>query len=109
MSPHAGARVMVHRPVTVRSISRPMLALCLAALALAARASESTCITPPATLYLAGDSTLAAKAPEKRPEAGWGEYLAAQFREGCVRIDNRAQRPQHANLRRGRALAGVAG
>ncbi|MEP6703171.1 MAG: rhamnogalacturonan acetylesterase [Acidobacteriota bacterium] len=42
------------------------------------------------TIFLAGDSTMAAKLPEKRPETGWGEMLAAHFRDGKVRIDNRA-------------------
>ncbi|QWP75282.1 rhamnogalacturonan acetylesterase [Lysobacter sp. K5869] len=41
------------------------------------------------TVFLAGDSTLAAKRPEKRPETGWGEALAPAFKPG-VRIDNRA-------------------
>lgn len=43
------------------------------------------------TIHLAGDSTMAEKLPEKRPETGWGEFLAAQFRDGSVRVDNRAK------------------
>jgi pectinesterase len=43
------------------------------------------------TIYLAGDSTMAAKLPEKRPETGWGEALGQFFRDGAVRIDNRAK------------------
>jgi lysophospholipase L1-like esterase len=43
------------------------------------------------TIYLAGDSTMAQKLPEKRPETGWGEMLANFFQEGKVRIENRAQ------------------
>jgi lysophospholipase L1-like esterase len=42
------------------------------------------------TIYLAGDSTMATKLAEKRPETGWGEMLASHFRDGKVRIDNRA-------------------
>lgn len=45
----------------------------------------------PLTIYLAGDSTMAQKLPEKRPETGWGEMLGAFFQEGMVTIDNRAQ------------------
>ena len=43
------------------------------------------------TIHLAGDSTLAEKLPEKRPETGWGEYLAEQFRPGTIVVDNRAK------------------
>lgn len=45
----------------------------------------------PITVYLAGDSTLAAKAEDKRPETGWGEKLQSYFDSGKVKIDNRAQ------------------
>ena len=45
----------------------------------------------PVTIWLAGDSTMAAKRPEKRPETGWGEALAAHFRHGTVRVANHAQ------------------
>jgi lysophospholipase L1-like esterase len=44
----------------------------------------------PVTIYLAGDSTMAAKLPEKRPETGWGEMLEARFKPGTVKVDNRA-------------------
>lgn len=44
----------------------------------------------PVKLFLAGDSTCAEKLPEKRPETGWGEMLAAHFKEGKVKIENRA-------------------
>jgi lysophospholipase L1-like esterase len=43
------------------------------------------------TIHLAGDSTMAEKLPQKRPETGWGEFLAAQFRPGTVLVDNRAK------------------
>jgi len=46
--------------------------------------------TPPVTIHLAGDSTMAIKRAEKRPETGWGEHLAEQFRPGTVIVDNRA-------------------
>jgi lysophospholipase L1-like esterase len=45
----------------------------------------------PITVYLAGDSTMAQKLPEKRPETGWGEALQKYFDEGKVRIENHAQ------------------
>lgn len=45
----------------------------------------------PVTIWLAGDSTMAAKRPEKRPETGWGESLGALFRDGTVRVANHAQ------------------
>lgn len=45
----------------------------------------------PTTIYLAGDSTMAQKLPEKRPETGWGEMLGSFFQDGTVTIDNRAQ------------------
>lgn len=44
----------------------------------------------PVTIFLAGDSTMAAKVPEKRPETGWGEMLEAHFKPGTVKVDNRA-------------------
>lgn len=45
----------------------------------------------PVTVYLAGDSTMAEKKPEKRPETGWGEMFGKYFKDGTVKIDNRAQ------------------
>ena len=44
----------------------------------------------PITIFLAGDSTMATKQPEKRPETGWGEMLGQHFKNGTVRIENRA-------------------
>ncbi|MBK8148102.1 MAG: rhamnogalacturonan acetylesterase [Acidobacteria bacterium] len=44
----------------------------------------------PVTVYLSGDSTCAAKLPEKRPETGWGEMFGQFFKGGKVRIENRA-------------------
>lgn len=43
------------------------------------------------TVYLAGDSTLAEKVAERRPETGWGEYLQSQFDDTKVKIENHAQ------------------
>lgn len=43
------------------------------------------------TIYLAGDSTLAAKAENKRPETGWGEFLQSYFDESKIKIENEAQ------------------
>ena len=45
----------------------------------------------PITIYLAGDSTMAQKADDKRPETGWGEMLQKYFDAQKVVIDNRAQ------------------
>jgi lysophospholipase L1-like esterase len=45
----------------------------------------------PVTIYLAGDSTMAQKLPEKRPETGWGEELQKFFKDGAVVVDNRAK------------------
>lgn len=42
------------------------------------------------TVYLAGDSTMAQKLPEKRPETGWGEMLQQYFDTDKVKVDNRA-------------------
>ena len=50
-----------------------------------------TAAQQPIMIYLAGDSTMAHKLPEKRPETGWGEALQAFFDETTVRIDNHAQ------------------
>ncbi len=41
-------------------------------------------------LFLAGDSTCGDKLPEKRPETGWGEMLGKHFKDGKVKIENRA-------------------
>ena len=46
--------------------------------------------TPKVTVFLAGDSTCAIKQPDKRPETGWGEMLGKYFKDGTVRVDNRA-------------------
>lgn len=45
----------------------------------------------PIVVYLAGDSTLAEKKVEKRPETGWGEKLQQYFDVRKVRIENHAQ------------------
>jgi lysophospholipase L1-like esterase len=45
----------------------------------------------PIVIYLAGDSTLAEKKPEKRPETGWGEMFQKYFDEKKVKIENHAQ------------------
>lgn len=42
------------------------------------------------TIFLAGDSTMAPKAADKRPETGWGEMLEGHFKPGTVKVDNRA-------------------
>lgn len=45
----------------------------------------------PVVVYLAGDSTMAEKKPEKRPETGWGEMFQQYFDAEKVRIENHAQ------------------
>ncbi|HQU84401.1 MAG TPA: rhamnogalacturonan acetylesterase, partial [Pyrinomonadaceae bacterium] len=45
----------------------------------------------PIVVYLAGDSTMAQKSDDKRPETGWGEYLQSQFDDAKVKIENHAQ------------------
>ena len=45
----------------------------------------------PIVLYLTGDSTCAAKLPEKRPETGWGEMLQEYFDPHKVTVENHAQ------------------
>lgn len=45
----------------------------------------------PVIIYLAGDSTMAQKMPDKRPETGWGEALQKYFNIEKVKIDNHAQ------------------
>jgi lysophospholipase L1-like esterase len=60
-----------------------ILAIVVVAAALAFR-------VPPITVWLAGDSTMAQKQPDKRPETGWGEALQPCFDSSEVRIANRA-------------------
>lgn len=43
------------------------------------------------TVFLAGDSTLAIKTADRRPETGWGEILQQHFDPAKVKIENRAQ------------------
>jgi len=45
----------------------------------------------PITIHLAGDSTMAEKLPEKRPETGWGERLQSFFDPQQVRVKNYAK------------------
>ena len=45
----------------------------------------------PITVYLAGDSTMAEKRAEKRPETGWGEMFQQYFDIEKVKIENHAQ------------------
>ncbi len=42
------------------------------------------------TVFIAGDSTAANKADNRRPETGWGEMLEKKFKSGTVKVDNRA-------------------
>jgi lysophospholipase L1-like esterase len=61
-----------------------LLLLCL-------QAASAPRAAPPIRLHLAGDSTLADKLPEKRPETGWGEPFAMLFAAGSVRVINHAR------------------
>ncbi|MFK7844024.1 MAG: pectinesterase family protein [Rhodothermales bacterium] len=45
----------------------------------------------PVTIYLAGDSTMAEKQHDKRPETGWGEVLQHYFDPADVRVENHAR------------------
>lgn len=63
------------------------LALTLLAVLLLAPAAYAK---EPVTLFLAGDSTMAPKQENKRPETGWGEQLQKRFDERKVRVDNHA-------------------
>jgi lysophospholipase L1-like esterase len=68
----------------VRTLRLALSLLAVILLAPAALAGE------PVTVFIAGDSTAANKAENKRPETGWGEQLQKRFDEKHVRIDNRA-------------------
>jgi lysophospholipase L1-like esterase len=70
------------------SMTKLLLVLCLLLQSFAAFAAFAA--EAPVKIFLAGDSTLSIKRPEKRPETGWGEYLDAQFAPGRVVVDNRA-------------------
>jgi lysophospholipase L1-like esterase len=76
-----------------KGVQRAMLDSCLAAMLAVASMSPAAeaPASSPVTLYLAGDSTLAPKRHEKRPESGWGEYLQAAFRPEALRVVNRAR------------------
>ncbi len=54
-------------------------------------ASNAVAQKTPLTIFLAGDSTMAEKRAEKRPETGWGEMLQKYFDVGKVKIENHAQ------------------
>ncbi|MCA1619254.1 MAG: rhamnogalacturonan acetylesterase [Acidobacteria bacterium] len=60
----------------------------------------ATCVSAkePITIHLAGDSTMAEKLPERRPETGWGEALQKFFREDRVRVRNHAQNGRSTRL-----------
>jgi pectinesterase len=53
--------------------------------------SAFTLRSEPITIHLAGDSTMAEKLPEKRPETGWGERLQQFFDPAAVRVENHAR------------------
>lgn len=64
----------------------------LLALAVTAAAKE------PITVHLAGDSTMAKKLPEKRPETGWGEALPKFLRADRVQVNNHAKNGRSTRL-----------
>src|SRR5688572_26400204 len=45
----------------------------------------------PIRIYLAGDSTMAPKQANRRPETGWGEALQQYFDSSLVIVENRAR------------------
>src|SRR4029078_8924160 len=45
----------------------------------------------PIVIYLAGDSTMAEKTADKRPETGWGEKLEGVFQPGFIKVENHAK------------------
>lgn len=45
----------------------------------------------PSIVYLAGDSTMAEKKADKRPETGWGEMLQQYLDTKKVKVENHAQ------------------
>jgi PelA/Pel-15E family pectate lyase len=45
----------------------------------------------PITIHLAGDSTMAEKKADRRPETGWGEALQQYFEPNQVRVENHAK------------------
>jgi len=67
-----------------------MTRLAVVIVAIAAISFSAIAQKQPVTIFLAGDSTMAAKQPEKRPETGWGEMLGQHFKAGSIRIENRA-------------------
>ncbi|HTK50198.1 MAG TPA: rhamnogalacturonan acetylesterase [Gemmatimonadaceae bacterium] len=69
---------------------RPPLRFPGARLAPVAALALTGFVAPPITVWLAGDSTMAQKQPDKRPETGWGEALQPCFDSTEVRIANRA-------------------
>jgi len=79
-------------------MSRNVLLVLLLSMA-AACASQSPVTSIPAaapeapivTIHLAGDSTMAEKLPEKRPETGWGEKLPVHFDPARVQVRNHAK------------------
>src|SRR6476661_9155380 len=63
-----------------------LTALCASVVVLASIGARAR----PITVWLAGDSTMAQKQSDKRPETGWGEALQPCFDSSEVRIANRA-------------------
>jgi lysophospholipase L1-like esterase len=72
---------------------RILLAVCLLA-CLAAGVNAKG----PVTIHLAGDSTMAEKTAERRPETGWGEALPRFFRADRVRVINHAKNGRSTRL-----------
>lgn len=74
-------------------MKRLLLTLCLLPASAAAAQAKG-----PVTVHLAGDSTMAEKLPEKRPETGWGEMLQKHFRADRVRVMNHAKNGRSTRL-----------
>jgi lysophospholipase L1-like esterase len=71
--------------MVLHSIKAILLLLLLADAFVVAHARD------PIVIYLAGDSTMAEKTTDKRPETGWGEMLERQFLPGHIRVENHAK------------------
>lgn len=78
-----------HRDFYARLIGSILMRTILFVLWLMALSRDALADGAP-TLRLAGDSTIAIKRAEKRPETGWGEALGEAFAGSGVQIDNRA-------------------
>lgn len=76
------------RPASLRGSWHALALMLVSGIAFASVASAA--VPTAVTLHLAGDSTMAEKRSQKRPETGWGERLAERFRPDTVQVRNLA-------------------